>query len=129
MDKIFCTVDSQLHKLKSRGMIISDSRRAKRIIEKSFRYNLKPNSIPTMPLHKMMNIPINAGNNPVCGKNDLFAIVIIFRIILSKSSFNKFFPALQEQIQILSHNLSTISVDMVLSQMGFPLNWQEIQSL
>lgn len=96
---------------------------------KSFRYNLKPNSIPTMPLHKMMNIPINAGNNPVCGKNDLFAIVIIFRIILSKSSFNKFFPALQEQIQILSHNLSTISVDMVLSQMGFPLNWQEIQSL
>lgn len=96
---------------------------------KALRRNMQPNNIPTMPIHQKMNIPINAGNNPICGKNDLFAIVIIFKIILSKKSFKTFFSALKKQIQILDKALNTISIDSVLSQMGFPSNWQDIKSI
>lgn len=35
---------------------------------KALRRSMKPNSITTMPIHSKMGIPINAGNNPVCGK-------------------------------------------------------------
>ena len=96
---------------------------------KALRRSMKPNSISTMPTHQKMNIPVNAGNNPICGKNDLFAIVIIFKTMLSKTSFNKFFSMLKKQIEILGNNLTTISIDAILSQMGFPSNWKDIQSI
>lgn len=96
---------------------------------KALRRNMKPNSISTMPVHCKMNIPVNAGNNPVYGKNDLFAIVIIFKTILSKNSFNKFFSALKKQIDTLDSHLHTIPIDTVLLKMGFPHNWKDIKSI
>ena len=77
---------------------------------KARRRNMKPNSIKTMPFHIKMNIPFNSSNNPIYGKNDLFAIVIVFKIMLSKTSFNKFFYALKKQIDILSSGLQTITI-------------------
>lgn len=60
-------------------------------------YNLKsrkkdgsPNSIKDTIIHTKLGIKKNSSNNFVCGKNDLFAIVIILKLILPKSSFNKF---------------------------------------
>lgn len=94
---------------------------------KALRRSLKPNSISTMTSHIKMGIPLNSGNNPIFGKNDLFAIVIIFKTMLSKTSFDKFFLSLKKQIELLDGNLHTISLDTVLYQMGFPANWIDIQ--
>lgn len=96
---------------------------------KALRRSMKSNSISTMPVHRRMGIPVNTSNNPVCGKNDLFAIIIIFKTILSKTSFNRFFSALKKQIDSLSSNIHTIPIDTVLDQMGFPPNWTDIQSI
>ena len=96
---------------------------------KALRRSMKPNSISTMPVHKKMKLPVNSSNNPVCGKNDLFAILIIFKTILPKPSFNKFFTALKKQIDILGSSIHTISIDIILYQMGFPPNWKDIQSI
>ena len=93
---------------------------------KALRQSMKPNSISTMPIHRQMKITFNSGNNPVCGKNDLFAIVIVFKIMLSQKSFYTFFSRLQNQIVTLAKGLSTISIETVLSQMGFPENWENI---
>ncbi len=40
MDKIFSTIDSQIKKLCSRGMVITDNSEAKRILELENYYNL-----------------------------------------------------------------------------------------
>ena len=90
---------------------------------------MKPNSIRTMPIHQKMRIPYNTSNNPICGKNDLFAIVLIFKIMLPKSSFNKFFQALKKQMDTLSGALATINISDVEKEMGFPPNWTDIKSV
>lgn len=96
---------------------------------KALRRNMKPNSISTMPLHTKMRIPYNSSNNPIYGKNDLFAIVIIFKTMLSQTSFHKFFLSLNDQIKSLNNTLHTVPLETVLYQMGFPANWEDIQSL
>lgn len=96
---------------------------------KAMRRSMKPNSIRTMPIHTKMAIPLGRDNNPVCGKNDLFAIVIIFKIMLSKSSFNAFIRALKKQLEILDKSLTTITVDAVKDEMGFPANWETIRTI
>ena len=75
MDKIFSTTNTQLRKLRKRGMIISNSSCAKRIIEMENYYNL------------------------INGYKKLFS------------------------------SLHTITVIDVQKEMGFPANWQGIQSI
>lgn len=96
---------------------------------KALRRSMKPNSIRTMPIHTKMEIPVGTDNNPVCGKNDLFAIVIIFKIMLSKSSFNTFVRALKKQLDILNKALTTINITAVTDAMGLPANWEDIQTI
>ncbi|OPJ55470.1 Abi family protein [Clostridium chromiireducens] len=99
-------------------------------------YNLKainkkgrPNSIKTCTIHTSMSIPFDAGGNPICGKNDLFAIIIIFKLMLSKNSFNKFFYLIKAEIDKLQKQLNTITIDEVLQVMGFPTNWTYIKDI
>lgn len=94
---------------------------------KAMKKNGQPNSIKTNQIHRNLAIPFDSGNNPMCGKNDLFAIVIIFKLMLSKSSFNNFFFSLKKEIASLQKKLNTVSIDVVLEQMGFPGNWTDIK--
>ncbi|MCH5349849.1 MAG: Abi family protein [Oscillospiraceae bacterium] len=96
---------------------------------KSVNQNLRPNMIKTSSVHDSLKIPRDASNNPVCGKNDLFAVVIIFKIMLAKNEFNKFYYALKKNIDDLSKQLNVISIDAVLKEMGFPDNWQDIKKI
>lgn len=82
-----------------------------------------------MPIHKKLLIPHNTSNNPIYGKNDLFAIVLIFKTMLPKSSFNKFFQAFKKQMDALSAVLTTIPISDVEKAMGFPTNWTTIKSI
>ena len=93
---------------------------------KSLKRNSKPNSIADTDIHSFLHIPKNASNNYLYGKNDLFAIVIIFKLLLSDNSFTLFYKRLAESINQLTGNLSVITIDQVLHEMGFPGNWHEI---
>lgn len=97
---------------------------------KALSRNMTPNSIRTMPIHKVLNIPVNKNNNnPTNGKNDLFAIVIIFKIMLSTESFNKLFISVKKLLEDLNSQLKTISSSIIEKEMGFPSNWKEIESI
>lgn len=96
---------------------------------KSVKRNLHVNSICTMDIHKRLNIPVDAGNNPIFGKNDLFAVVIIFKLVLSESAFAKFFVALEKEVDDLSSELNSITIDEVQRKMGFPSTWRNIKNL
>lgn len=93
---------------------------------KSMNRNMRPNNIATLPLHKSLNIAVNGGNNQMQGKNDLFAIVIIFKTMLSEDSFHQFYLALDEQMKKLEQNLHTITITTVENAMGFIPNWRNL---
>lgn len=93
---------------------------------KSLKRNAKPNSIADTDIHSFLHIPKNTSNNYLYGKNDLFAIVIIFKLLLPDNSFTLFYKRLTESINQLTGNLSVITIDQVLHEMGFPGNWHEI---
>ena len=63
----------------------------------------------------------------VKGKNDLFALVIIFKQILNKDNFNLFIDEVEYEIRYLSGRLKTIKIDKVLDVMGFPQNYKDLE--
>ena len=63
------------------------------------------------------------------GKNDLFALIIILRQILSNEDVKNLILELEKIIDNLSINLHSISIDKVLDRMGFPSNWMEIANI
>lgn len=93
---------------------------------KSMNRNMRPNNIITLPLHSALHIPLNGGNNQISGKNDLFAIVIIFKTMLSAESFSKFYNALDALMSDLTTKLTTIHVEQIELSMGFVPNWRDI---
>lgn len=93
---------------------------------RSLNRNMRPNNIKTLPLHTSLNIPVNNGNNHMKGKNDLFAIVIIFKTMLSDVSFKQFYISLEHEINLLSSKLETISISKIEDAMGFITNWRDL---
>ena len=96
---------------------------------KSLRNNMKPNSIRTLSLHGKLGIPVNSSNNPIYGKNDLFAIIIIFKTMLPKKSFDTFFMALKKLTDELAVRRCTIPFQSIEREMGFPPNWADISKV
>lgn len=96
---------------------------------KSVNKDLRPNMIKTNSIHRSLQIPCDNSGNPIQGKNDLFAIVIIFKLMLSKPDFDKFCSSMKVNIESLSKQLAVISIDDVLCEMGFPDNWTDIQNI
>lgn len=96
---------------------------------KAIRPNMKPNSIKTHAIHERLKIVKDKGNNPIYGKNDLFAIVIICKLMLKRDCFDEFVGRLRSEIGVLASKLHTIEIGTVLERMGFPLNWYDIKRL
>jgi abortive infection bacteriophage resistance protein len=65
----------------------------------------------------------------VKGKNDLFALLIILRQILSNEDVKNLILELDRVIENLKINLHSISIEKVLERMGFPNNWKEIANI
>ena len=91
-------------------------------------YCTKCNSkIQDTPYHSALGIQKDNANNYIYGKNDLFALLIIFKILLDSKEFNNVVNKINGRIISLSKNLNTIRIDDVLSQMGFPDNWLNLK--
>ena len=78
--------------------------------------------------HILLNIEKENGEYKK-GKNDLFALIIILRQILSDEDVKNLILELDRIIENLSYNLHTITIDKVLDRMGFPSNWKEIANI
>ena len=77
------------------------------------------------PLHAKLCIP-QQGNQYICGKQDLFAVVIAFRYLLPKEDFLEFKRKLTLEISSVNKNLIHIAGNELLAHMGFPPNWKNI---
>ena len=89
-------------------------------------YNNKTQkSIEDTKYHHLLNIPKNY-DEYICGKNDLFALIIMLKYILNKDNFNLLMREIEYELDILAGHLKTINIESVLKEMGFPKNFKEI---
>ena len=82
-------------------------------------------SIPDTIYHERLNIEKYEGEY-VKGKNDMFAVVIMFKAMLSKSKFSDFMDEVNRAIKVFDKNIGIIENDVLLERMGFPSNYEEI---
>ncbi len=82
-------------------------------------------SINDTRYHQMLNLPIINGRFEI-GKNDLFAVVIALKLLLSKEDYDKFHHKLYSRMMSIQSKLHTISLNDILNAMNFPSNWHDI---
>lgn len=78
--------------------------------------------------HKLLNIPI-MDDEYIYGKNDVFALIIILKQMLSDDEFSNLMEEIKHNLDNLEMNLSTIKIDKVLDGMGFPKNYYELKKV
>lgn len=77
------------------------------------------------PLHGKIEIPRTEKGEYKYGKRDLFAILIIFKILLSKNEFKRICKQIEKELRILDSKLRTIDLSKILAYMGFPDEWRD----
>ncbi len=90
--------------------------------------NKTTKTIDSIWVHKELDIP-KVEDEYICGKNDIFALMIIFKEILSRRDFNQLMGLMQNIIGILADNLSSIPIKKMYDAMGFCDNWEDILNL
>ncbi len=87
--------------------------------------NKTQKSIYDTKYHHDLYIPKVDGEY-VCGKNDLFSLIIILKEVLCENDFGNMMGEINYELERLSSRLSTIGINRVTERMGFPYNYREI---
>ena len=85
-------------------------------------------SICDSKIHQQLEIPMVDGEY-IYGKNDIFALIIILKHVLTFSDFKMMMNEIVYEIDWLSSKLKSIDVNKILYRMGFPDNYQQISYL
>lgn len=80
--------------------------------------------IPTVALHSNLDLSKNADQQYIQGKSDLFAAMIIFKLLLHQNAFKTLVKNVNHELDVLRRDLSVLSEDDVLNAMGFPSDWK-----
>ena len=81
--------------------------------------------IPDTLLHNKLGIPCKKGLD-LNGKNDLFAVVIALRYLISDNQFKTFRRNLAVLTKDVLKKCPHLTEDQLLKEMGFPKNWTKI---
>ena len=79
--------------------------------------------------HQILNIEKSDEGEYVKGINDLFALVIIMKRMLSYDEFKNMSLELDKKIENLSYNLHSIKIENILDRMGFPANYMQLANI
>ena len=85
--------------------------------------------IPDNRYHKEMELEKDEYDEYKYGKNDLFAVVFIFKKLLTDEEFRDFMNQLKYEVDILEGKIKTLSINTILNKCGFPDNWGSIVSI
>lgn len=81
--------------------------------------------IPDNLYHNLLNIDKTNGEY-VYGKNDIFALIIILKRLLTNVDFKMMMNEINYEFDKLCGKIKTISIDDVIDRMGFPPNYRDI---
>lgn len=84
--------------------------------------------IPDSHFHRLLNIPENE-DGYIYGKNDLFSLVIMLKVMLSKENFNEMIDEIKHEVNVLDEIVSVVPLQTILNRIGFPNNWYEIKNM
>lgn len=91
-------------------------------------YSSKCNQdIPNTRIHKNLNISV-INSRYMNGKNDLFSLMIILKILLPESDFNTMCNKIDGRMRSLSKKIVHINYQTIFNAMGFPNNWMQIKT-
>jgi len=84
--------------------------------------------IPDTKYHHMLDID-KVEDEYVFGKNDLFALLIMLKQMLSKEEFYDVIGEISYEVDHLDGIINTIPLNKILNRIGFPDNWRDIADL
>ncbi len=84
--------------------------------------------IPSNKYHQRLNIPMTDGHYDY-GKNDLFALIIILKSLLTDDEFREMIFAVGYEMDVLAGKVKTVPLSKILNKVGFPDNWKDIVDL
>ncbi len=90
--------------------------------------NKTQKSIEDTIFHQLLNIDKEYGEY-VCGKNDIFALLIIMKEMLRSEEFKNMMIEIEDAINGLEYNIKTIPISKILNKMGFPENYSELKNI
>lgn len=117
----------ELHKYMSiLGIARNKCAHDERFYNLKFTQNIHTKSIPYF---RKIGIPRDNDNNYCMGICDIFAVVVIFKQMLTKSDFGEFVSSLKKHFDKLGASLRSITLEDVQKEMGFIDNWTIIKGL
>lgn len=84
--------------------------------------------IPDNKYHYMLNIE-KKDDHYIYGKNDLFAVVIMLKQLLTEKEFSDFISEIGYEIDLLDGKVDIVPLNLILNKIGFPNNWREIYNV
>ena len=81
--------------------------------------------IPNDRIHTILNIEQNEYGF-IYGKNDLFALVIIMKYMLTEEEYKDLINEIGYEIDILDGKIDVVPLNSILNKIGFPSNWRDI---
>lgn len=95
--------------------------------ERLYDYKYRKGTISDTEIHMGLKIKKEKGQYGK-GKNDLFAVVIVFRYLLEKDNFIDFIKEFEKIFNELLSRTRMIQKQQMHKYMGFPDNWVEIKN-
>lgn len=84
--------------------------------------------IVNTPYHSKLGIPV-MDDEYIYGKNDIFAVFIIFKYLLRNDDFRLMMREINYEIEKLDGIINTIPVAKILDRMGIPDNYMDLVDL
>ena len=84
--------------------------------------------IPDTEFHKKLNI-FKMDDEYIYGKDDLFAVIIIFKYLLEDAEFRLMLKEFEYELEKLDGRIDSIPVEKILDTMGIPKNYMDIINL
>ena len=122
--KFFSVDMKELHKYMTMlGLARNKCAHDERFFDIKFKQRLHTKGIKNFKKLKLITQPDGSYES---GTNDAYAIAIIFAIILSKQDLREFISAMKSAFSKLEKQLHTISINDVMSVMGFNKDWMKL---
>ena len=84
--------------------------------------------IPDTRYHMELDVP-TTNDEYIYGKDDIFAVVIMLKCMLTESDFTDFINEVSYDLNLLDGRVNIIPQSKILDRMGFPSNWEEIAKI
>ena len=94
--------------------------------ERLFNYRYNKGSINDTYIHSFLNIP-KPNVQYSKGKQDLFAVIIVLKYLLTKEEFSRCIDDVDATLQTLLSSTKCLQKAQMYKYMGFPNNWKDIK--